>query len=55
MGFIQRLAEGIDGLSRSVWDDSGTGTRIIVLVVLIVTGAAIPLIPIAWISRRIAN
>ena len=55
MGFVQRLAEGIDGMRRSMWDESGRGMKIVVLVVLIVTGLAIPLIPIAWIARRIAN
>ena len=55
MGFVQRLAEGIDGMRRSVWDESGRGMKIVILVVLIVTGLAIPLIPIAWIARRIAN
>jgi hypothetical protein len=55
MGFIQRAAEGIDGMTRSVWDESSTGMKAVVLVVLIVTGAALPLIPIAWIARWIAN
>lgn len=55
MGIIRRLAEGIDGIRRSVWDQSGTGMRIIVLIVLVVTGLAIPLIPLAWISRRIVS
>jgi hypothetical protein len=55
MGFVQRAAEGIDGMTRSVWDESGTGMKAVVLVVLIITGAALPVIPIAWIARRIAN
>jgi hypothetical protein len=55
MGTVQRTAEGIDSMTQAVWDDSGTGMRIIVLVILVVTGAALPLIPIAWIARYIAN
>ena len=55
MGIVQRTAEGIDSMRRSVWDQSGTGMRIVILIVLVVTGLAIPLIPIAWIARRIAN
>jgi hypothetical protein len=55
MGIVQRTAEGIDEMTQSVWDESGTGMKAIVLVILIVTGAALPLIPIAWIARWIAN
>jgi len=55
MGIVQRTAEGIDSMRRSVWDQSGTGMKVVVLIVLIVTGLAIPLIPLAWISRRIVN
>ena len=55
MGFVQRLAESIDGVTRAVWDESGIVKKTIVLVVLIVTFTAIPLIPIAILARLIAN
>ncbi|MDF9744957.1 MULTISPECIES: hypothetical protein [Natrinema] len=54
-GLLQRTAEGIDSLSRSVWDDSSQLEKAIIAVVLIVTGAAIPVVPIVLIARYIAN
>lgn len=54
-GLLQRTAEGIDSLSRSVWDDSSQLEKAIIVVVLIVTGAAIPVVPIVLIARYIAN
>ncbi|WP_436345541.1 hypothetical protein [Natronorubrum sp. FCH18a] len=54
-GLVQRTAEGIDSLSRSVWDDSSQLEKAIVAVILIVTGLVIPVLPIVLIARHIAN
>ena len=55
MGAIQRIAEGIDGATRAVWDESGVVMKIVVIIILVVTGAALPLIPIAILARWIAD
>lgn len=52
---IQRTAEGIDDLSRAVWDDSSQFEKAIVAVFLIVTGLAIPVVPIVMVARYVAN
>ncbi|SEO22186.1 hypothetical protein SAMN04487948_101172 [Halogranum amylolyticum] len=52
---LQRVARGIDDITRAVWDDSGTVTKAVILVVLIVTALAIPVIPIAVVARYVAN
>jgi len=54
-GFVQRTAEGIDSFSRSVWDDSTQFQKALVAVALIVTGLAIPVVPIVLVARYIAN
>ncbi|WP_231188935.1 hypothetical protein [Haladaptatus sp. DYF46] len=54
-GRIKRIARGIDSITKAVWDDSGIFMKLIVLVILIVTAAALPVIPIAIIARYIAN
>ncbi|MFH5800503.1 hypothetical protein [Haladaptatus sp. CMAA 1911] len=54
-GRIKRIARGIDSITNAVWDESGVFMKLIVLVILIVTAAAIPIIPIAIIARYIAN
>lgn len=54
-GIVQRTAEGIDDLSRSVWDDSSQFQKAIVAVVLIVTGLVIPVVPIVLLARYLAN
>lgn len=54
-GLVQQTAEAIDGLSRSVWDDSSQLEKAIVAVVLIVTGLAIPVVPIVLVARYVAN
>jgi len=55
MGTVKRIAEGIDGLTRAVWDDSGIVMKLLVLIVLLVTFTAIPVIPIAILARWIAD
>ncbi|ELY58512.1 hypothetical protein [Natronococcus jeotgali] len=52
---IQRTADGIDDLSRAVWDDSSQLEKAIVAVFLIVTGLAIPVVPIVMVARYVAN
>ncbi|WP_266083212.1 hypothetical protein [Haladaptatus caseinilyticus] len=54
-GRIKRIAQGIDGITKAVWDESGVFMKIVILVILIMTAAAIPVIPIAIIARYIAN
>ncbi|QLG60247.1 hypothetical protein [Halorarum salinum] len=54
-GRIQRIARGIDDVTRTVWDDSGTGVKLLILVVLVVTATAIPLVPLAILARYVAN
>ncbi|ADB61990.1 hypothetical protein Htur_3125 [Haloterrigena turkmenica DSM 5511] len=54
-GLVQQTAEAIDGLSRSVWDDSSQFQKAIVAVVLIVTGLVIPVVPIVLVARYIAR
>lgn len=54
-GRLKRIARGIDDVTRTVWDDSGTAVKLVILVVLIVTATAIPLVPLAILARYIAN
>lgn len=53
-GLIQRTAEGIDQMWRSIWDDSSRGEKLVIAVVLVVTGLAIPVVPIVYLARFIA-
>lgn len=54
-GMIQQIAQGIDESRRAVWDQRGRGGKLLILVLLIVTGAALPLIPIVVVARWIAQ
>lgn len=54
-GLIQRTAEAIDEMWRSVWDDGTRGEKIAIAVFLIITGLAIPVIPIVYLARFIAS
>lgn len=54
-GLIQRTADVIDDLSRSVWDESSQFKKAVIAVVLIVTGLVIPVVPIVVLARYIAN
>lgn len=54
-GLVQRTARSIDGAWRSIWDDSSRGKKLIIAVFLLVTGLAIPVIPIVYLARFIAN
>lgn len=54
-GMIQGLAQSIDDIRETVWDKRGRVGKLLILILLIVTGAAIPLIPIAFVARRIAR
>lgn len=54
-GRIKRIARGIDSITKAVWDESGVFVKIVILVILLVTAAAIPVIPIAIIARYIVN
>lgn len=54
-GLIQRTARAIDDTWHSIWHESSRTEKIVVAIVLLVTGLAIPVLPIVWISRFIAN
>lgn len=54
-GLIQRTAKGIDQMWRSIWDESSRGQKIGIAIVLIVTGLAIPVIPVVYLARLIAR
>ena len=54
-GIIQRTAQAIDDMWHSIWHESSRGEKIVVAIVLLVTGLAIPVIPIVWIARFVAN
>lgn len=54
-GLIQRTARTIDDLWQSIWHESSRAKKVVIAIVLLVTGLAIPVIPIVWIARIIAN
>ena len=54
-GLIQRTATAIDDMWQSIWGDASSGERIVIAIFLVVTGLAIPVVPIVWIARFVAN
>ncbi|WP_226040308.1 hypothetical protein [Natrinema sp. DC36] len=54
-GLIQRTARAIDDMWQSIWHGSSRAEKVVIAIVLLVTGLAIPVIPIVWIARIIAN
>lgn len=54
-GLIQRTAEAIDDMWKSIWHESSQGEKVLIAIFLIVTGLAIPVIPIVLLARVIAN
>jgi hypothetical protein len=54
-GLVQRTAQSIDDMWQSVWHDSSRGEKIVIAIILLVTGLAIPVIPIVWLARLVAN
>jgi hypothetical protein len=54
-GLIQRTAQSIDDISRSLWEGSSSAEKALILAFLIVTGLAIPVIPLVAIARIVAN
>jgi type I site-specific restriction endonuclease len=54
-GLIQRTADTIDEMSRSIWDESSRAQKVVIAVFLLITGLAIPTIPIVVLARFIAN
>ncbi|ELZ19344.1 hypothetical protein C477_08388 [Haloterrigena salina JCM 13891] len=54
-GLIQRTAQAIDDMWQSIWHESSRAEKIVIAILLLVTGLAIPVIPIVWIARIIAN
>lgn len=54
-GLVQRTAQSIDDMWQSIWGDSSTAEKIVIAIILIVTGLAIPVIPIVFLARIIAR
>ncbi|MFC4358560.1 hypothetical protein ACFO0N_11470 [Halobium salinum] len=54
-GLIQRTAQAIDDMWQSIWHDSSTTEKVVIAIFLIVTGLAIPVIPIVWLARIVAR
>ena len=54
-GLIKRTAQAIDDAWQSVWHESSRAQKVLIAIVLVVTGLAVPVIPIVWIARIIAN
>lgn len=54
-GLIQRTAQSIDEMWQSIWHGSSRGEKLVIAVFLLVTGLAIPVIPIVLLARVIAN
>lgn len=55
LGLIRRTAEGIDQMWRRIWGDASRGEKIVIALNLIVTGLAIPVVPIVYLARAIAR
>jgi len=54
-GLIQRTAQAIDDMWQSIWHGSSRAEKAVIAIVLLITGLAIPVIPIVWIARIIAS
>lgn len=54
-GLIQRTARAIDDMWRSIWHESSTAEKVVIAVFLVITGLVIPVIPIVWLARIVAN
>ncbi|EJN57879.1 hypothetical protein [Halogranum rubrum] len=52
---LTRIARGIDDVTRAIWDDSGTVVKVLILIGLVVTALAVPVIPIAVVARYLAK
>ena len=54
-GLVRRSATAIDDAWESVWGEATTGERVLIAAVLLVTGLAIPVVPIVFLARYIAR
>lgn len=54
-GLVRRTAEAIDEMWRSIWDESSRNEKILIGLFLIVTGLAIPVVPLVYLARFVAN
>jgi len=54
-GLIKRTATAIDDMWQSIWGDATRTERILIAVFLLVTGLAIPVVPIVWLARLVAR
>ena len=54
-GLIQRTARAIGDMWQSIWGDASRGEKVAIVIFLLITGLAIPVIPFVWIARIIAN
>ncbi|WP_267643501.1 hypothetical protein [Haloarchaeobius amylolyticus] len=50
----KRVANGLNQVTVAVWDDSSLVVKIGILILLIGTGTAVPLIPVALVARYLA-
>ncbi|WP_339104206.1 hypothetical protein [Haloterrigena salinisoli] len=54
-GLIQRTAQAIDEMWQSIWHESSRAEKIVIAILLLVTGLAIPVLPIVWLARLLAS
>lgn len=54
-GLIKRTATAVDDMWHSIWHESSTIEKLVIAIILIVTGLVIPVIPIVWIARWLAR
>jgi hypothetical protein len=54
-GLINRTATAIDDMWQSIWHGSSGLEKVLIAVFLVVTGLAIPVVPIVWIARFVAR
>jgi len=51
----QRTATAIDEMSRTIWDQSNDSEKFFIGLVLIMTGLIVPVVPIVWVARYVAQ
>lgn len=51
---LKRIAQACDEITVATWDESGLKAKVGILLLLLFTGTAIPLIPLAVLARILA-
>lgn len=54
-GLVRRTAAAIDEMWQSIWGDASRGEKVTIAVFLLVTGLAIPVVPLVFVARYVAN